>query len=100
MKLHVKKNDLVVVLTGKCRGQRGKILSVDPRAHRVLVEGVRMIKKAVRKSQDRPQGGFQEREGPLHISNVMLADLFDKRKGAPKTEAAPKTTKAKAAKKS
>ncbi len=90
MKLHVKKNDLVVVLNGNDRGKRGKILSVDPKKERVVVEGVRMMKKALRKSQDRPQGGFQEREATLHISNVMLAELFDKRKGAPKTVKAAK----------
>jgi len=84
MKLHVKKNDVVVVLSGNDRGKRGKIISVNPQKQRVSVEGVRMIKKALRKSQDRPQGGFQEREGTIHVSNVMLAETFDKRQGAAK----------------
>jgi large subunit ribosomal protein L24 len=82
MKLHVKKNDLVVVLSGNDRGKRGKVLSVDPRAGRVVVEGVRMMKKAARKTQDRPQGGFLEREAPIHISNVMQATEYDRRHGA------------------
>ena len=77
MKLHVKKNDLVVVLSGNDRGKRGKIIAVNPQKQRVSVEGVRMIKKALRKSQDRPQGGFQEREGFIHVSNVMLAEVYD-----------------------
>ncbi len=79
MKAHVKKNDLVVVLGGNDRGKRGKILSVNPQRGHVVVEGVRIIKKAVRKSQDKPQGGFQEREASIHISNVMLAESYDKR---------------------
>ena len=82
MKAHVKKNDLVVVLSGNDRGKRGKVLSVDPEAGRVVVEGVRMMKKAARKSQDRPQGGFIEREAALHISNVMNAEEYDRRRAA------------------
>jgi large subunit ribosomal protein L24 len=56
MKAHVKKNDLVVILAGNERGKRGKVLSVDSGKGRIIVEGVRMIKKSVMKSQDRPQG--------------------------------------------
>lgn len=82
MKVHVKKNDLVVVLSGNERGKRGKILSVDPKSRRVVVEGVRMMKKAARKSQDRPQGGFIEREAPIHASNVMEAGEYDRRRSA------------------
>lgn len=79
MNAHVKKNDLVVVLCGEDRGKRGKVLSVEPDKGRVVVEGVRMIKKAVRKSQDRPTGGFIEREAGIHLSNVMLAEAYDAR---------------------
>ncbi len=81
MKTHVKKNDLVVVLAGNDRGKRGKVLAVLGKKGRVVVEGIRMIKKAVQKSQDRPQGGFQQREAAIHLSNVMLAEKFDKRRG-------------------
>lgn len=84
MKFHVKKNDLVVVLSGNDRGKRGKVLSVNSPKGRISVEGVRMIKKAMRKSQDKPQGGFQEREGFIHVSNVMLAEVYDKKRGAVK----------------
>ena len=81
MKAHVKKNDLVVVLAGNDRGKRGKVLAVIPDKGRIIVEGIRMIKKAIRKTQDRPQGGFQEKEAAIHLSNVMLAERFDQRKG-------------------
>ena len=72
--MHVKKNDLVVVLSGNDRGKQGKVISVDVKNWRVSVEGVRIIKKAMRKSQDRPQGGFLEKEGFIHASNVALAE--------------------------
>jgi len=89
MKTHVKKNDLVVVLCGNARGKRGKILAVNPRKGRVVVEGVRIMKKAVRKSQDHPQGGFVKREVPIHISNVMIAEAYDRRPNRAKEKAAP-----------
>lgn len=86
-KTHVKKGDVVVVISGNHRGGRGKVLSVSPGKGQVVVEGVHLIKKAVRKSQDRPQGGFVEREGPVHISNVMLAEKYDRRHGTAKNKA-------------
>ncbi|MGH7975942.1 MAG: 50S ribosomal protein L24 [Limisphaerales bacterium] len=79
MKLHVKKNDEVVVLAGKEKGKRGKIIAVSAKKHRVIVEGVQMIKRHTRKSQDHPQGAIVEREGTIHISNVMVAADFDAR---------------------
>jgi large subunit ribosomal protein L24 len=94
---HVKKNDEVVVLSGTQQGKRGKVLEVLRNRSRVIIEGVNMIKKSQRKSQDQPQGGIIEREGPLHISKVMLAADYDARKGA--TAAAPAETEAKPAKK-
>lgn len=77
MKCHVKKNDVVVVLSGNEKGKRGKILAVMPDKQRVLIEGVKLIKKHMRKTQDRPEGGIVEREGTIHISNVMKAEDFD-----------------------
>ncbi len=71
---HVKKGDQVKVVTGNHRGSVGKILQVLPKKQRVLIEGVRLIKKHVRKSQDNPQGAIVEREGPIHISNVKLVE--------------------------
>lgn len=73
IKTHVKKNDEVVVISGNHKGSTGRVLQVFPEKQQVLVEGVRMIKKHSRKSQDRPEGGIIEREGPIHISNVKLA---------------------------
>jgi large subunit ribosomal protein L24 len=80
-KVHVKKGDEVVVLAGKERGKRGKIISVNRKDSRVIVEGLNMIKRHTRKSQERPQGAIVEREGTLHVSNLMKAELFDARAG-------------------
>jgi large subunit ribosomal protein L24 len=74
MKCHVKKGDEVVVLAGKEKGKRGKIIAVSPKNLRVIVEGVQMIKRHTRKSQEHPQGAIVEREGTIHISNVKKAE--------------------------
>jgi large subunit ribosomal protein L24 len=71
-KAHVRKDDVVRVISGAHRGKEGKVLQVLVRQNRVIVEGVRMTKKAVRPTQERPKGGFEEKEGPIHISNVKL----------------------------
>ncbi len=76
---HVKKNDEVVVIAGADKGKRGRIIAVDGKKQRVLVEGVRMIKRHMRKSQQYPNGQIVQREGSIHISNVMKADQFDAR---------------------
>jgi len=78
-KFHIKKGDEVVVVAGTERGKRGKIIQVLRDKNRVIVEGVKMIKKHMRKSQTHPQGAIIEREGTIHISNVMKADVFDAR---------------------
>ena len=78
-KLHVKKGDEVVVIAGAEKGRRGKIINVSTAKQRVIVEGVRMIKRHMRKSQQHPQGAIVEREGAIHVSNVMKADAFDSR---------------------
>jgi large subunit ribosomal protein L24 len=77
---HVKKGDTVVVITGNQKGATGKILQVLPKKSQVLIEGVRMIKKHQRKSQDNPQGKIIDREGPIHISNVKIAEAVEKPK--------------------
>ena len=74
VKCHVKKGDQVEVISGNFRGSSGRILAVFPGKQRVLVEGVRIIKKHLRKSQDNPSGKIAEREGPIHISNVKLIE--------------------------
>jgi large subunit ribosomal protein L24 len=78
---HVKKGDEVVVIAGSELGKRGKILTVNTKKQRVLIEGLKMIKRHTRKSQQHPQGAIVEREGTIHISNVMLASRFDDRHG-------------------
>ena len=88
---HVKKGDQVVVIAGADKGKRGRVISVVAKKQRVIVEGARMIKKHMRKSNQNPQGAIVEREGTIHISNVMAADDFDtraaKRGAATPTEA-------------
>jgi large subunit ribosomal protein L24 len=77
MKCHVKKGDEVVVLAGKEKGKRGKIIAVSPKKQRVIVEGLQMIKRHTRKSQEHPQGAIVEREGTIHISNVKKAEQVE-----------------------
>jgi large subunit ribosomal protein L24 len=76
---HVKKNDEVVLLAGSHKGKRGRIIAVLPKKQRVIVEGVAMMKRHTRKSQQHPQGAIIEREGSVHVSNVMSAVNFDAR---------------------
>ncbi len=78
-KFHVKKGDDIVVIAGTEKGKRGKIIGVDTGKSRVIVEGLKMIKKHTKKSQQNPQGAIIEREGTLHVSNVMKAEDFDAR---------------------
>jgi large subunit ribosomal protein L24 len=74
MRFHVKKGDQVTVISGNNRGASGKVLQVLPKKQQVLIEGVRIIKKTQRKSQDNPNGAIITREGPIHISNVKLIE--------------------------
>lgn len=72
--MKIKKNDIVEVITGKSRGKRGKVLKVYDEKSRVLVEGVNIMKRHERPSARNQQGGINEREFPIHVSNVMLVD--------------------------
>jgi large subunit ribosomal protein L24 len=89
IKFHVKKGDEVEVISGNFKGSSGKILEVLPAKQRVLIEGVRIIKKHLRKSQDNPQGKIAEREGPIHISNVRLIEKKTERKSKAKSKKEP-----------
>lgn len=85
-KFHVKRNDLVVVIAGSHKGKSGKILEVLPAKQRARVEGVAMMKRHMKKSQEHPQGSITEREGSVHLSNLMLQSTFDaskRKKAAP-----------------
>ncbi|WP_217597940.1 50S ribosomal protein L24 [Cohnella sp. GbtcB17] len=73
-KLHVKKDDNVIVITGKDKGKKGRVIAAYPRQNRVLIEGVNLVKKHTRPSQTNPQGGIIEQEAPIHVSNVMHVD--------------------------
>lgn len=91
---HIKKGDTVVVISGDAdkfdaqgkvtrvgiKGKSGKVIQVFPKSGRVVVEGLRLIKKHQKATQSAPQGGIVQREGSIHISKVRLADDSDKKK--------------------
>lgn len=70
--MHIKKDDMVQIITGNDRGKQGRVLKVFPEKNRIIVEGVNFIKRHMRPSQKLPQGGIVEREAPIHASNAML----------------------------
>ncbi len=72
--MKIKRDDTVFVISGNDKGKRGRVLRVFPEQDRIIVEGVRMMKKHTKPTQRDPQGGIVEREAPLHVSNVMLVD--------------------------
>jgi len=74
MAAKIKKGDTVEIIRGnaKIKGQRGKVLSVEPKKNRLVVEGLNQVKKHLRRTQENPRGGRVDREAPLHVSNVML----------------------------
>lgn len=86
-KFHVKRGDQVVVIAGSQKGKSGKILEILPSKQRARVEGLGMIKRHLKKSQEHPQGTIAEREGSIAISNLMLQSVFDASKRK-KSEAA------------
>jgi large subunit ribosomal protein L24 len=73
-KFHVKRGDTVEVIAGNHKGSTGKVLEIRSAKSQVIVEGVRMVKKHQRKTQDQPNGAIIELEGPIHISNVKLVE--------------------------
>lgn len=78
MAAKIKKGDRVVVLTGKDKGKTGQVLKVFPKEQRVLVQGLNMVQRHTRPSQGDPQGGIKNKEAPLHVSNVAVADSSGK----------------------
>ena len=90
LRFHVKRGDTVQVISGNHRGSSGKVLKLISAKSQVIIEGVRMIKKHQRKTQDQPNGAILEREGPLHISNVKLVEVATKEKPEKKKAAKPK----------
>ena len=73
-KLHIKKNDTVIVLAGEDKGKTGKVLKVLVDKQRAIVEGVNMVSKSMKPSAKNPQGGIVKQEAPIHISNLNPVD--------------------------
>jgi len=73
-KLHIKKNDTVIVLAGNDKGKTGKVLKVLVDKNKAIVEGVRIVSKSAKPSAKNPQGGIVKQEAPIHISNLSLID--------------------------
>ncbi|UTW63285.1 50S ribosomal protein L24 [bacterium SCSIO 12741] len=74
MKIHIKKDDTVKVIAGSYKGKTGRVMSVDREKYRAVVEGVNVIKVHAKPSATNPDGGIVEKEGTVHISNLMLVD--------------------------
>ena len=77
--LKIRRDDEVIVISGKDRGKTGTVMRVDPEKQRVYIEGLNIIKRHQRALQPGQAGGVVEKEGPIHISNVMLVDPRDKK---------------------
>jgi large subunit ribosomal protein L24 len=92
-KFHVKRGDSVVVIAGSQKGKSGKVLEILAAKQRARIEGLAMIKRHEKKSEKNPQGAITEREGSIHISNLMLQSVYDsstrRNGGVAKAEAAP-----------
>ncbi|MFV0505300.1 MAG: 50S ribosomal protein L24 [Bacteroidales bacterium] len=73
-KFHIKKGDMVIVVSGEDKGKKGRVLEVLRSKERAIVEGINIIKKHTKPSQDLPEGGIVEKEAPIHISNLMYFD--------------------------
>lgn len=73
-KLHIKKGDMVKVLAGKDRGAEGRVMLVFPQTQRAIVEGVNLVRKHQKPSQQNPDGGIIEQEAGIHISNLQIID--------------------------
>ncbi len=73
-KLHIKKGDTVMIIGGEYKGQQGRVLNVDTQKNRAIVEGANMISKHTKPNAENPQGGIVKKEGPVHISNIMVID--------------------------
>ncbi|MCW8810196.1 MAG: 50S ribosomal protein L24 [Ignavibacteriaceae bacterium] len=72
--MKIRKNDMVMIISGNDRGKTGKVLKVFPKKYRVIVEGINLRKKHTKPNQRNPQGGILEKEASIHASNVMILD--------------------------
>lgn len=73
-KLHIKKGDNVIVISGNSKGDKGKVLFVDVEKQRAIVEGVNMVSKHSKPNAENPKGGIVQKEGYIHVSNLMIAE--------------------------
>lgn len=73
-KLHIRRGDTVLVLSGNSRGKKGRVLEVYPGKRRAIVEGINMVTKHLKPSAAHPNGGIEKQEAPIHISNLMIVD--------------------------
>lgn len=73
-KLHIRKGDIVIVNSGEYKGQQGRVLEIDAKKMRAIVEGVNMVSKHTKPNADNPQGGIIKKEAPIHISNLNMVD--------------------------
>jgi large subunit ribosomal protein L24 len=87
-KFHIKRNDQVIVIAGSHKGKQGKVLEIRVAKNRAVVEGVAMIKRHLKKSQENPQGKIAEREGTIHVSNLMLLSRYEQSKAGKKAATA------------
>ena len=86
LKFHIKRNDQVIVIAGSHKGKEGKVLEIVASSQRARVEGVAMMQRHLKKSSEHPQGAIVEREGTVHVSNLMLKSVFEaskRKKAAP-----------------
>ena len=90
-KFHIKRGDAVVVIAGAHKGKQGKVLEILAAKQRARVEGVAMVKRHLKKSQEHPQGTIAEREGSIHVSNLMALARWEQTKAGNKEPAAPKS---------
>lgn len=78
-KIRLKKGDTVVVTTGKYKGKTGKITAVHPKENKVTIEGINVVKRHIKPTEIRPQGGIEEKTKPMWVSKVALVDPSDKK---------------------
>ena len=95
IRFHVHKGDEVEVISGSQNGRKGKVLEIKTDSSRALIEGVNMIKRHIRPTQDNPKGGVMEREGTVHISNLRLVNRPKSARTDKKTKAKTKEAKGK-----
>jgi len=73
-KLHIKKGDMVIVITGEDKGKKGRVLEVDRKKNKALIEGVNMVSRHTKPNSENPNGGIVKKEAPIHISNIAVVD--------------------------